>query len=100
MRLFIAEKPSLARSIVAVLSKPQQFYKLYIKAGNDIIAWAAGHLLEQAMPEQYDEKYKRWNISTLPIFPNVWKMLVKNETRDLFENLKKLLSLADTVINA
>ena len=100
MRLFIAEKPSLARSIAAVLSKPQENNKLYIKAGDDIVAWAAGHLLEQAMPEQYDDKYKRWNVDDLPIFPEVWKMLVKNECKDLFDNLKKLLKQADVVINA
>ena len=100
MRLFIAEKTSLARSIAAVLSKPQENSKLYIKAGDDIVAWAAGHLLEQAMPEQYDDKYKRWNISDLPIFPNVWKMLVKKESRELFDNLKKLLKQADVVVNA
>ena len=100
MRLFIAEKPSLARSIAAVLSKPQENNKLYIKAGDDIVAWAAGHLLEQAMPEQYDEKYKRWNIDDLPIFPEVWKMLVKKESKDLFDNLKKLLKQADVVVNA
>ena len=38
MRLFIAEKPSLARSIAAVLPKPQENNKLYIKAGDDIVA--------------------------------------------------------------
>ena len=100
MRLFIAEKPSLARSIAAVLSKPQENNKLYIQAGDDIVAWAAGHLLEQAMPEFYDEKYKRWNIADLPIFPEVWKMLVKKESKDLFDNLKKLLKKADVVVNA
>ena len=100
MRLFIAEKPSLARSIAAVLSKPQENNKLYIKAGDDIVAWAAGHLLEQAMPEMYDEKYKRWNIDDLPIFPEVWKMFVKKESKDLFDNLKKLLKQADVVVNA
>ncbi|MBQ6435406.1 MAG: DNA topoisomerase 3 [Synergistaceae bacterium] len=100
MRLFIAEKPSLARSIAAVLSKPQGNNKLYIQAGDDIVAWAAGHLLEQAMPEFYDEKYKRWNIADLPIFPEVWKMLVKKESKDLFDNLKKLLKKADVVVNA
>ena len=100
MRLFIAEKPSLARSIAAVLPKPQENNKLYIKAGDDIVAWAAGHLLEQAMPELYDEKYKRWNVDDLPIFPTVWKMLVKKECKDLFDNLKKLLKQADVVVNA
>ncbi len=100
MRLFIAEKPSLARSIAAVLPKPQENNKLYIKAGENIVAWAAGHLLEQAMPEQYDDKYKRWNVDDLPIFPQVWKMLVKKECKDLFDNLKKLLKQADVVVNA
>ena len=100
MRLFIAEKPSLARSIATVLSKPQENNKLYIKAGDDIIAWAAGHLLEQAMPEAYDDKYKHWNIADLPIFPDVWKLLVKKECKDLFDNIKTLLKKADTVVNA
>ena len=88
MRLFIAEKPSLARAIAAVLPQPQKASRLYIEAGNDVVAWAAGHLLEQAVPEQYDEKYKRWNLTDLPIIPQEWKMLVKKESRDLFDNLK------------
>ena len=100
MRLFIAEKPSLARSIAAVLSHPQQNHKLYIQAGDDIVAWAAGHLLEQAMPEAYDEKYKHWNIADLPIFPDVWKLLIKKESKDLFDNIKTLLKKADSVVNA
>ena len=100
MRLFIAEKPSLARSIAAVLSNPQQNHKLYIQAGDDIVAWAAGHLLEQAMPEAYDEKYKHWNLADLPIFPNVWKLLIKKESKDLFDNIKSLLKKAHTVVNA
>ena len=100
MRLFIAEKPSLARSIAAVLPKPQEATKLYIKAGDDVVAWAAGHLLEQATPESYDEKYKRWSLDDLPIFPADWQMEVKKESKDLFDNLKKLLKKADTVVNA
>ena len=100
MRLFIAEKPSLARSIAAVLSHPQKTTKLYIEAGNDVVAWAAGHILEQATPDQYDEKYKRWSIDDLPIIPAKWKMLVKKECKDLFENLKELLRKADSVVHA
>ncbi len=100
MRLFIAEKPSLARSIAAVLSKTQENHKLYIQAGDDIVAWAAGHLLEQAMPEAYDDKYKHWNVADLPIFPDVWKLLVKKESKDLFDNIKTLLKKADSVVNA
>lgn len=100
MRLFIAEKASLARAIAAVLPQPQKASKLYIEAGGDIVAWAAGHILEQVMPEQYDEKYKRWNIADLPIIPREWKMSVKKESKDLFYNLKTLLKKADSVVHA
>ena len=81
----------------AVLPKSQGNNKLYIQAGDDIVAWAAGHLLEHAMPEQYDDKYKRWNVDDLPIFPKVWKMLAKKESKDLFDNIKSLLKKAHTV---
>jgi len=102
MRLFIAEKPSLARSIAAVLSKPQENNKLFIKAGNDIVAWAAGHLLEQAMPEFYDIKYKIWNTKDLPFIPEVWKMLPKKDKgcKELLDNIQKLLKQADVVVHA
>ena len=100
MRLFIAEKPSLARSIAAVLSKPQENNKLFIKAGDDIVTWASGHLLEQAMPEYYDEKYKHWDISHIPLEIKVWKMLPKKGCDALLNNIKKLLEQADVVVNA
>ncbi|MBR6901072.1 MAG: DNA topoisomerase 3 [Synergistaceae bacterium] len=102
MRLFIAEKPSLARSIAAVLSRPQENKKLFIKAGDDVVAWAAGHLLEQAMPEFYDIKYKSWNKEYLPFIPDVWKMLPKKDKgcKELLENIQKLLKQADVVVHA
>ena len=100
MRLFIAEKPSLARAIAAVLPQPQEHNKLFIKAGDDIVAWAKGHLLVQAMPEDYDEKYKQWNIAPLPIVPEFWKMLPKKDSKDLLDNLQKLLKKVDVVVNA
>ena len=100
MRLFIAEKPSLARAIAVVLSKPQENNKLFIKAGDDIVAWACGHLLELAMPEDYDEKYKRWDKDLLPIEPDFWKMIPKKGNEALLNNFKKLLSKADVVVNA
>lgn len=100
MRLFIAEKPSLGRAIAAVLGQPQKMTKTHIEAGTDIVAWAAGHLLEQLPPDQYDEKYKRWNLADLPIIPEKWKLNVRQGSKDLFNNLKRLLEKADEVIHA
>ena len=52
------------------------------------------------MPEAYDEKYKHWNVVDLPIFHDVWKLLIKKESKDLFDNIKCLLKKADSIVNA
>ena len=60
MRLFIAEKPSLARAIAVALPSPQKKGEGFIKCANgDVVTWCIGHLLEQVEPDAYDEKYKR-----------------------------------------
>lgn len=69
MRLFIAEKPELARAIAEALDGAKNEFKLqgYIQKGNDIVTWAFGHLLELKKPDEFDEKYKFWNLEDLPI---------------------------------
>ena len=70
MRLFIAEKPSLARAIADVLPKQHQRADGFIKCGdNDVVTWCVGHLLEQAEPYAYDPKFKQWLLEHLPIIP-------------------------------
>ena len=44
----------------------------YIEIGNDIVTWEYGHLLENFMPEDYDEKYKSRSLDLLPIVPDTW----------------------------
>ena len=81
MRLFIAEKPSLARAIVEVLPKPHKKSDGYIESGNgDVVTWCIGHLLEQAAPEDYDTKYKKWLVEDLPIIPQQWQLKPKVKT--------------------
>ena len=73
MKLFIAEKPSLARALSDALPKPHKKGDGCIVAGNgDTVTWCIGHLLEQAEPDAYDEKYKKWCIEDLPIIPTDW----------------------------
>lgn len=58
MRLFIAEKPSLARAIADVLPKPHRKGDGFIECGNgQVVTWCIGHLLEQAQPDAYDSRY-------------------------------------------
>lgn len=77
MKLFIAEKPSLARAIAASLgiSKKQEGY--IECANNTVVTWCFGHLLELASPDDYDPKYKKWSAETLPIIPNNWMLKAK-----------------------
>lgn len=75
MRLFIAEKPSLARAIADVLPKPHRKGDGFIECGNgQVVTWCIGHLLEQAQPDAYDSRYARWNLADLPIVPEKWQL--------------------------
>ncbi|MCO6545731.1 MAG: DNA topoisomerase III [Gilliamella sp.] len=100
-RLFIAEKPSLARAIADVLPKPHQKGNGFIKASNgDVVSWCIGHLLEQATPEVYDQRYKKWAINDLPIVPEKWILTPKNTTQKQFDILVDLIKSADQIVHA
>ena len=99
MRLFIAEKPSLARAIADVLPGPQQKRSGYIACGRgDVVTWCAGHILELAEPEAYRPEWKTWTLEHLPITPDKWKLSVT--APDLFKNIKTLLPHAREVVHA
>jgi DNA topoisomerase-3 len=96
-RLFIAEKPSLARAIADVLPHAQRRDN-FIACGNDLVAWCAGHILELADADAYDPEFKQWRLEHLPIAPGEWKLTVK--TPELLKTIKSLLAQVDVVINA
>lgn len=101
MKLIIAEKPSLARSVAKVIGVIKD-HKLggYIECKDEyIVTWVFGHILELAEPQDYDEKYKLWKLADLPIRPNDWKLSVKDDAKDQFQNIKTLLKQATTIIN-
>ena len=99
MRLFIAEKPSLARAIAQALPLPQRRYRDHIQCGDGtVVAWCAGHILEPVMPEQYDRKYARWALGDLPIVPVQWKLRASSPA--LLSGIKMLLRGATRVVHA
>ena len=102
MRLFIAEKPSMAREISKCLPENKNIQKRngYFIQGDDVITWVVGHVLHQAEPGDYDDKYIRWRPQDLPIVPTEWKLLVTDSSRQQFETVKDLIGKADIIVNA
>ena len=102
MRLYIAEKPSMARELAACLKnpRPSKASDGFIKTDDGIVTWLYGHVLEQVAPEGYDPKYKFWRAEDLPIVPQVWKMEVNPSTAEQFQIVKTLISKADEIIHA
>ena len=98
MRLFIAEKPSLGKAIASGLGKGKPGDGCIV-CGTDVVTWCFGHILEQAAPEEYDEKYKTWRMSDLPILPSVWKLNVTKSCAKQFSTIKKLVKEADEIVN-
>ena len=99
MKLYIAEKPSMARELAACLKSPQKGNG-FIKTAGGVVTWLFGHVLQPIKPDGYDPKYKRWRTEDLPIVPTVWKMEVNPATVKQFQIVKDLISRADEIIHA
>ncbi len=101
MKLYIAEKPSLARAIADAFPKPQQKGDGFIRLkSGDCITWCIGHLLEQADPDAYDPSYKKWQLAQLPIIPQQWQLKPKVKTRKQLNVIKGLIKEADQIVHA
>ena len=93
-QLVIAEKPSVARSIAAVIGAAEK-QNGYWQGGGYLVSWCIGHLVELAPPNVYDEKYVKWSVADLPILPERWQYLVSAFTKKQFGILKKLMNRPD-----
>ncbi|MBC8953820.1 DNA topoisomerase III [Xenorhabdus sp. PB62.4] len=101
MRLFIAEKPSLARAIADVLPKPHRRGDGFIECGNNqFVTWCVGHLLEQAEPDAYDPRYARWVLADLPIIPEKWQLKPRADVAKQLNTIKSLLERANEIVHA
>ena len=92
--LVLAEKPSVGRDIARVLECKND-KNGYIEGSKYIVTWALGHLVTLADPENYDQKYKAWNIDELPILPNHLKTVVIKKTSKQFNIVKSQINRDD-----
>ena len=94
MKLVITEKPSVARSIAAVIGATEK-QTGYWQGGGYLVSWCIGHLVSFAEAGQYDEKYCKWKYEDLPILPQPWQFIVPDEKKQQFEVLRALLNRPD-----
>lgn len=101
MKLVIAEKPSVAQSIAAVIGADTR-RKGYLEGGGYLVSWCIGHLAGLANAETYDPKYAKWNYHDLPILPERWQFVVGKEKQEQYKVLHDLMhsDTVDTVVNA
>src|SRR5881396_3393921 len=66
---------------------------VFLESDDNVIAWAVGHLVQLAEPEEYDEKWKKWKMADLPIVPPNGFKLVPRDAKS-----KKQLKLIETLL--
>ena len=101
MKLVIAEKPSVAQSLAAVIGAATR-KDGYLEGNGWRVSWCVGHLAGLADADSYDPKYAKWRYDDLPILPEHWQMVVGKDKKKQFDVLKQLMNASDVteVVNA
>ena len=110
MKLYIAEKPSVARAIAQAIGTLDTKQKGQIVCENDtVVTWCFGHMYHLAEPDDYTGKdvpvssktgKKLWRWEELPILPVEWKYKATDSCKEQLHVIKDLLKKAETVVNA
>ncbi len=102
--LVIAEKPSVAADLARAITTGGKFKKEKNYFENDayIVSWALGHLVTLCDPKEMSDKYKTWNMESLPILPENFELKAISTTKSQLSALGKLIRRKDvgTIINA
>jgi DNA topoisomerase-3 len=101
--LVIAEKPSVGRDLTRALPGAFAKHDGYLESDQHVVTWAVGHLVQLAEPDEYDAKYKKWRMADLPILPEEFRLVVRDErSRKQMTVITKLLGRSEVgeVINA
>lgn len=72
-KLYLTEKPSVAELLANTLGKAQKQQTHWTIDNGDTVTWAIGHLVSLANPDEYDPKWRSWNLANLPVMPAKFK---------------------------
>ena len=93
-QLVLAEKPSVAREIARVLGCNRR-ESGFIEGENYIVTWALGHLIELAPPGDYNPRWRKWTLTSLPMLPDQLTLKVMDSTKEQFATIESLLQRTD-----
>lgn len=93
--LYITEKPSVAFEFASTLGIKGNKRDGFIESADSVVTWCIGHLVTMSYPEEYDEKYKKWRLETLPFLPEKYKYEVIKTVKKQFDIIKSLLERDD-----
>jgi DNA topoisomerase-3 len=94
-KLFIAEKPSVAREFANALKVNAASRDGFLEGPDTVITWCVGHLVTMSYPEAYDEKYKRWSFDTIPFIPEDFKYEVIESAKKQYTIVSSLMKRSD-----
>ena len=92
--LIIAEKPSVALAIAAVVGADKR-NNGYLEGNGYLVSWCVGHLVSLAQPENYDLRLARWRRADLPILPDPWQYVPNEKTKKQLDLLCGLMNRPD-----
>lgn len=93
--LYIAEKPSVAQEFARALKISGRRADGYIESDTAVVTWCVGHLVTMSYPEEYDIKYKKWRLDTLPFLPKEFKYQVIDGVKKQYKIVSSLLARSD-----
>ncbi|MBO5489046.1 MAG: type IA DNA topoisomerase, partial [Eubacterium sp.] len=94
-KLFIAEKPSVAREFARIMGVQAKGSDGYLESTDTIVTWCVGHLVTMSYPEVYDEALKKWDFATLPFLPEQFLYEVIPGVKKQFQIVSGLLNRED-----
>ncbi len=94
-RVFIAEKPSVAREFAKALKENMTQRNGFMEGEESIVTWCVGHLVTMSYPENYDARYKRWSLDTIPFIPDTFLYQVIDSVKDQFKIVSGILNRKD-----
>ena len=101
-KLIVAEKPSVAKAIAAVIAPGYKQRRGYLEGSGYLISWCYGHLAKLADASYYDSDYAKWNMKDLPILPRSFRFRIQDDKKEQFDVLHTLMRQGNVteVINA